>query len=73
MIIVLKKHITETQKAYVREFLEERDFQVREIIGEEETIFGAVGNARIDKRSLEILEGVASVIHFSRPYKLASR
>ena len=73
MIIVLKKHITETQKAYVREFLEERDFQVREIIGEEETIFGAVGTARIDKRSIEILEGVASVIPISRPYKLASR
>ncbi len=61
------------QKANIRAFLEDRDFQVREIVGEEETIFGAVGKSRIDLRAVEVLDGVDKVIPISRPYKLASR
>jgi 3-deoxy-7-phosphoheptulonate synthase len=73
MIIVLKKDITAQQKHDIRNFLESRQFKVKEIKGEEETIFGAVGVARIDKRQVELLSGVAEVIPISRPYKLASR
>ncbi len=73
MIIVLKKNATLQQKAHIKEFLKQRNFQIREIIGEEETIFGAVGIARVDLREVEILGGVAKVIPISRPYKLASR
>lgn len=73
MIVVLKKTITPAQKDHIRSFLEDRGFQIREIIGEEEVIFGAVGKSRIDLRSVEILEGVDKVIPISRPYKLASR
>ncbi len=73
MIIVLQKNITERKKANIRAFLEDRGFQVREIVGEEEIIFGAVGKSRIDLRSVEVLDGVNSVIPISKPYKLASR
>ncbi|MDA3832093.1 MAG: 3-deoxy-7-phosphoheptulonate synthase, partial [Spirochaetales bacterium] len=73
MIVVLQKHITEIQKDSIRKFLKDRGFQVREIVGEEEVIFGAVGKSTIDLRSVEVLEGVDKVIPISRPYKLASR
>ena len=73
MIIILNKHIREEQKDHIRAFLKERGLQVKEIVGAEETIFGAVGVNRIDLREVELLEGVTSVIPISRPYKLASR
>ncbi|MCF7942561.1 MAG: 3-deoxy-7-phosphoheptulonate synthase [Spirochaetia bacterium] len=73
MIVILHKNVTKAQKADIRAFLEDRGFQVREIVGEEEIIFGAVGKSRIDLRAVEVLEGVDKVIPISRPYKLASR
>ena len=50
-----------------------KGFTVREIIGEEETIFGAVGLVQIDRREVELLPGVDQVIPITKPYKLASR
>ncbi len=73
MIIILKQHITDTQKNAVRDFLKSRGFKVKEIVGQEETIFGAVGTKRIDIREVSLLEGVANVIPISKPFKLASR
>ena len=73
MIIILKQNIHLRDKEYLRSFLEDKGFKVREIIGEEETIFGAVGNISIDLRQVEILTGVSRVIPISKPYKLASR
>jgi len=73
MIIVLKKDITEPQKKDIYAYLEKNNFKVREITGDEETILGAVGIARVDLREVELFSGVAKVIPISRPYKLASR
>ena len=73
MIIILKQNINLRDKEYLRSFLEERGFKVREIVGEAETILGAVGNISIDHRQVEILSGVSRVIPISKPYKLASR
>lgn len=73
MIVILKQDIHLRDKEYLRSFLEDKGFKVREIIGEEETIFGAVGNISIDLRQVEILSGVSRVIPISKPYKLASR
>ena len=73
MIIILKQHITDTQKNLVKDFLKTRGFKVKEIIGQEETVLGAVGINRIDIREVAVLEGVANVIPISKPYKLASR
>ncbi len=73
MVIVLKKSIADEEKSNLRQFLESKGFKVKEIVGEEETIFGAVGHLTIDIREVEILPGVDHVIPISKPYKLASR
>ena len=73
MVIVLEKGIPESEKNDLRKFLEQNHFRVNEITGEEETIFGAVGQLSIDPREVEILPGVDRVIPISKPYKMASR
>jgi len=73
MIIVLKHDITPAQKEETREFLERHGYKVREIVGEQDTILGAVGLVQMDFREVEILPGVDRVIPISKPYKLASR
>jgi len=73
MVIVLERSIREDEKNRIRDFLQHKGFKVREIVGEEETIFGAVGQLSIDLREVEVLPGVVRVIPISKPYKLASR
>jgi 3-deoxy-7-phosphoheptulonate synthase len=73
MVIVLDRSIRDDDKERLRSFLTERGFRVREIVGEEETIFGAVGAVSIDIREVELKPGVQRVIPISKPYKLASR
>lgn len=73
MIVVLKQNINPHDKNIVRNFLEGKGFQVREIVGEHDTVLGAVGNLQIDYREVEVLDGVSRVIPISKPYKLASR
>ena len=73
MIVVLKQGINQESKDSIRTFLESKGFNVREIVGEHDTVFGAVGNLIIDHREVEVLEGVSRVIPISKPYKLASR
>mgnify|MGYP000075436108 CR=1 FL=1 len=52
MIIVLQRDIRDDDKESLRSFLTDKGFKVREIVGEEETIFGAVGLAGIDAAGL---------------------
>lgn len=73
MVVVLQHGISDSRKEAIRSFLVDRGFQVREIRGEEETIFGAVGLPTIDVRQVEVLPGVSRVIPISSPFKLASR
>jgi 3-deoxy-7-phosphoheptulonate synthase len=73
MIIVLERTIKDRDKARIRELLTARGYTIREIVGEEETILGAVGIKGMDVREVELLPGVARVIPISSPYKLASR
>ena len=73
MIIVLERTIRDQDKGRIRDFLTSRGYTIREIVGEEETIFGAVGTSGTDIRAVELLAGVARVIPISSPYKLASR
>ncbi len=73
MVVVLERNIREQDKNRVREFLSSKGYTIREIVGEEETIFGAVGVVGIDTREVELLPGVARVIPITSPYKLASR
>lgn len=73
MIIVLKQTISPSEKANIKKILSEKGFLIKEIVGKEETVLGAVGTVHIDPREVEILKGVASVLPISKPYKLASR
>jgi 3-deoxy-7-phosphoheptulonate synthase len=73
MIVVLSKDIKNSEKEDLRRFLEEKGYRLREIVGEEETVIGAVGIQAVDVRQVEILPGVERVIPISKPYKLASR
>ena len=73
MIVVLQKQISGAQKDAIRTLLTERGYTVKEIVGSEETVFGAVGQSTLDLREVEMLDGVASVIPISKPFKLASR
>lgn len=73
MIIILKQTITTPEKNNIKKTLKERGFIVKEIVGQQETVLGAVGTAHLDPREVELLPGVASVVPISKPYKLASR
>jgi len=73
VIIVLERTIKDQDKEHIREVLTSRGFTIREIVGAEETILGAVGITVIDEREVELLPGVARVIPITSPFKLASR
>jgi 3-deoxy-7-phosphoheptulonate synthase len=73
VIIVLERTIRDQDRNHIREFLISKGYTIREIVGEEETILGAVGVKGIDVREVELLPGVARVIPITSPYKLASR
>ena len=73
MIIVLQKGIPQKNKEDLKDFLIRNKFKVNEIVGEEDTILGAVGKLSIDPREVQILPGVERVIPISKPYKMASR
>lgn len=73
MIIILDRHIKDQDKATVKNYLENKGFKVKEIVGEEETVLGAVGAVNIDTREVELLRGVTRIVPISKPYKLASR
>jgi 3-deoxy-7-phosphoheptulonate synthase len=73
MILVLKKGITPEEKNHIQEVLIADGCIVREIVGTEETILGAVGRITRDLRYYQLLPGVAKVVPISKPYKLVSR
>ena len=61
MIIILDRHIKNQEKATVKNYLENKGFKVKEIVGEEETVLGAVGAVHIDTREVELLRGVTRI------------
>ena len=42
-------------------YLENKGFKVKEIVGEEETVLGALGAVHIDTREVELLRGVTRI------------
>ena len=73
MVVVLKKDITEGQKKNIYDFLKRSNFKINEIVGEEDSVFAAVGKVHIDSGEVLKLPGVDKIIPISKPYKLASR
>jgi 3-deoxy-7-phosphoheptulonate synthase len=75
MIIVMKAHAPEEQIAEVCRRIEELGFRPHLSRGEVRTIIGCVGDERGKPRlqSLELLDGVESIVPILQPFKLASR
>ena len=74
MLVVMNHDATREQVARVVELIEEMGYQARPMPGAQRTSVGLVGNdGRVDGSRLEALDGVAEVIHVSKPYKQVSR
>ncbi|MEO7713945.1 MAG: 3-deoxy-7-phosphoheptulonate synthase [Gemmatimonadaceae bacterium] len=74
MLVVMNHDATREQVARVVELIEEMGYQARPMPGAQRTSVGLVGNdGRVDGSRLEALDGVADVIHVSKPYKQVSR
>ena len=57
MIVILKKGINKEEKEKVVLTLKDYGFIVKEIVGENDTVLGAVGSRHVDPREIELLPG----------------
>ncbi len=74
MLIVMEQGATDAQVTRVVEVIREMGYEARPMPGAQRTSVGLVGNdGRVDGSRFESLDGVAEVIHVSRPYKQVSR
>ena len=74
MLVVMEHGATDEQIAKVVDVIREMGYQPRPMPGAQRTTVGLVGNdGRVDGSQLEALEGVAEIIHVSKPYKQVSR
>ncbi len=74
MIIVLKSHASEAERAGILKHIEEVGLKAHVSQGEERTVIGVVGDDRaVDPTPFEALPGVERVVPILKPYKLASR
>ena len=73
MLIVMQSGCSEDKISNVIEYIKQKGFDAHVSKGEEHTVIGAVGSKVIDKRDIELLDGVKEVIRISSPYKLVSR
>jgi 3-deoxy-7-phosphoheptulonate synthase len=74
MLVVMSHDATAAHVARVVEVIEEMGYQARPMPGAQRTSVGLVGNdGRVDGSQIEALDGVAEVIHVTRPYKQVSR
>ena len=73
MLIVMQENAAESTIDNVVNFIKQHGFDAHISKGEAHTVIGAVGSKMIDKRDIELLDGVKEVIRISSPYKLVSR
>ncbi|HEX8851710.1 MAG TPA: 3-deoxy-7-phosphoheptulonate synthase [Gemmatimonadaceae bacterium] len=74
MLVVMQHGATSEQIDGVVKAIEEMGYQARPMPGAQRTTVGLVGNdGRVDSSRIEALEGVAEVIHVTKPYKQVSR
>lgn len=73
MIIIMKPSASPQEIEKVSEFIKSKGFEIHLSKGEIHTIIGAVGEKVIDKRDVELLNGVKEVIKITSNYKLVSR
>ncbi|MFQ5632819.1 MAG: N-acetylneuraminate synthase family protein, partial [bacterium] len=74
MVIVMREKATEEQIQSVISKLVDLNFDIHRSTGVNKTVLGAIGDTRnIDKRNIEVLDGVSEVVRITEPYKLVSR
>src|SRR3954447_14138231 len=74
MLVVMQTGATDEQIKHVVDAITEMGYEARPMPGAQRTTVGLVGNdGRVDGSRIESLDGVAEVIHVSRPYKQVSR
>ncbi len=74
MLVVMQNHATQEQIDRVVQTIKEMGYEARPMPGETRTTVGLVGNdGRVDGSRIEGLDGVAEIIHVSKPYKQVSR
>ncbi len=73
MLIVMNSQASEENINKVVDFIKQKGFDAHVSKGEDHTVIGAVGRKVIDKRDIELLDGVKEVIRITSPYKLVSR
>ena len=73
MLIVMQPNAGEEKIQKVIDFIKQKGFDAHISKGADHTVIGAVGRKVIDKRDVELLDGVKEVIRISSPYKLVSR
>lgn len=73
MLIVMESRTGEDKIQKVIDFIKQKGFDAHVSKGEDHTVIGCVGRKVIDKRDIELLDGVKEVIRITSPYKLVSR
>ena len=73
MLIVMESNATEEKIEKVINYIKGKGFDAHISKGADHTVIGAVGRKVIDKRDIELLDGVKEVIRITSPYKLVSR
>jgi 3-deoxy-7-phosphoheptulonate synthase len=74
MLVVMHQNATPQEIERVVKVIEEMGYGARPMPGGQRTTVGIVGNdGRVDGSRIEALDGVAEVIHVTKPYKQVSR
>lgn len=73
MLIIMQPTANETQVKNVIKYVEKEGYTAHVSKGEYQTVIGCVGGKTMDKRNIELLDGVREVVKITSSYKLASR
>ena len=74
MVIVMKPGTPEQEWKKIKENLEDRGYQINEIVGSGQTIFGVIGDtSALDMNMLKVNECVDKVMRVQEPFKRANR
>lgn len=74
MVIVFKQGAPETEKQKIRQQLINKNFKINEIVGQNLTIFGVIGDtSTIDPRQIMVNDWVEKVMRVQEPFKRANR